>query len=167
MKLLELKASRYRSLRDEALNFEDLNIFIGANASGKSTILDALRFLHEGLRAGDFREAVRDRGGLRFLSWKGEEASQVSLTVRLEDEEQQVRYTWSIGLIVESRRFSVNEEAFMLRQDGPEVQLLSVSRGTGWWLSGKETKVQIDQRPTMCALATAASDVAFPCSPSV
>jgi predicted ATPase len=49
MKLLSLKASRYRSLRDETIAFTDLNLFIGVNASGKSTILDALRFLHEGV----------------------------------------------------------------------------------------------------------------------
>ena len=47
MKLLRLRAKNYRSLRDESIEFDDFNVFIGANASGKSTILDALRFLHE------------------------------------------------------------------------------------------------------------------------
>ncbi len=49
MKLLSLRALRYRSLRDETIPLNDLNLFIGTNASGKSTILDALRFLHEGV----------------------------------------------------------------------------------------------------------------------
>ncbi len=48
MKLVELKASRYHSLREETVHFEDLNGFIGANAPGKSPVLDALRFVHEG-----------------------------------------------------------------------------------------------------------------------
>ena len=54
MKLLRLTAKNYRSLRDESIEFDDFNVFIGANASGKSTILDALRFLHEGVHAHDF-----------------------------------------------------------------------------------------------------------------
>ena len=32
----------YRSLRGESIAFSNLNLFIGANASGKSTILEAL-----------------------------------------------------------------------------------------------------------------------------
>ena len=43
MKLVTLTAFRYRSLREETIPLSDLNLFIGTNASGKSTILDALR----------------------------------------------------------------------------------------------------------------------------
>ena len=53
MKLLSLKAKNYRSLRDVSIKLEDFNLFIGANAAGKSTILDALRFLHEAVHARD------------------------------------------------------------------------------------------------------------------
>lgn len=54
MKLKTLKAFRYRSLRDETIQWGDLNLFIGANASGKSTILDALRFSMMGSNNGIF-----------------------------------------------------------------------------------------------------------------
>ena len=37
---LSLRAKRYRSLRDAYIKIDNLNVFIGANASGKSTILD-------------------------------------------------------------------------------------------------------------------------------
>ena len=58
MKLLTLKARNFRSLRDVSIDLEDFNLFIGANATGKSTILDALRFLHEGVQARDFEAPV-------------------------------------------------------------------------------------------------------------
>ena len=45
MKLLKLDARNYRSLRDTTIVLGDFTLFIGANASGKSAILDALRFL--------------------------------------------------------------------------------------------------------------------------
>ena len=78
MKLLNLQAHHYRSLRDEIIPLKDLNLFIGTNASGKSTILDALRFLHEGVQERDFRPPVFSRGGIVHVAWKGEEAHRSS-----------------------------------------------------------------------------------------
>ena len=63
IKLLKIEAKKFRSLRDASIDFDDLNLFIGANASGKSTILDALRFLHEAVHARDFEVPV-------FLAWE-------------------------------------------------------------------------------------------------
>ena len=86
MKLSRLSARKYRSLRDESIDLNALNVFIGANASGKSTILDALRFLHEGIQTRDFRNPVFARGGIVHLAWKGEAADQIELAVRFEEE---------------------------------------------------------------------------------
>ena len=44
MKLSKLSVESYRSLRGESIAFSNFNLFIGANASGKSTILKALNF---------------------------------------------------------------------------------------------------------------------------
>lgn len=63
MKLTNLKASRYRSLKDVDISLASMNVLIGTNASGKSNVLDALRFLSEGVRAKDFLESVSGRGG--------------------------------------------------------------------------------------------------------
>ena len=70
MRLVKLQASHYRSLRNIEVEMNGLNLFIGANAAGKSTVLDALRFLHEGARDRDFGAAVRMRGGILHLLWK-------------------------------------------------------------------------------------------------
>ena len=78
MRLLTLHAERYRSLRDQRIGLDGFNLFIGANASGKSTILDALRFLGEAVRARDFRQPVFARGGLLHLAWKGDEAQRTT-----------------------------------------------------------------------------------------
>ena len=47
MELSSLRANSFRSLLDADVPIGVFNLFIGANASGKSTILDALRFLSE------------------------------------------------------------------------------------------------------------------------
>src|SRR5208337_1988609 len=103
MKLLSLKALRYRSLRDETISLKDLNLFIGTNASGKSTILDALRFLHEGVQDRDFIPPVRSRGGIVHLAWKGEEARQIELLACFEEDVK--TYEWSVRLTKEGYEF--------------------------------------------------------------
>ena len=163
MKLLELQASRYKSLREVTIAFGDLNVFIGPNGSGKSTILDALKFLHEGLCARDFRVAVRDRGGIRFLVWNGEQGpQQVQLRVRFKEAGQDTHYTWSIILTPERRGFSVKETVTTEQAGSGSTPLLEVDQGSGWWASEAGHRVRIEQGPRTCALAAAATDAGFP-----
>ena len=162
MKLSKLTVRNYRSLREESIEFRRLNLFIGANASGKSTILDALRFLHEGVRTREFRMPVFQRGGMNHLAWKGEEADRIELAVDMEDEDR--TYVWLVRLVKEgSYGFYVEEEISATRPQGPPAKLLDSSRGAGWWWSGeKGQQVTLKQNGTACALAAAAADASFP-----
>ena len=161
MKLSRLVAKNYRSLCDESIDLSDLNLFIGANASGKSTILDALRFLYEGVRTRDFRVPVFQRGGIIHLAWKGEEADRIELVVSLENEHR--IYEWQIRLIRDGYEFYVEEQIREIHSQRPPIQLLHADRGDGWWWSGEAEKgVVLKQNETMCALAAAAADASFP-----
>lgn len=161
MKLLSLKALHYRSLRAETIPLGSLNLFIGANASGKSTVLDALRFLHDAVQERDFRPPVFSRGGILNLAWKGEDARDIELLTRLE--EQDKTYEWRIQLTKESYDFSVREELSEVHTGAPPTQLLSADKGRGWWWSGRKgEQVPLAQEATTCALASAAADESFP-----
>lgn len=161
MKLSRLSARNYRSLRDESIELNALNVFIGANASGKSTILDALRFLHEGIQTRDFRNPVFARGGIVHLAWKGEAAAQVELVVRLEEEVR--TFEWSVRLVRDGYEFYVEERVDGLPRGSPPTHLLESRRGEGWWWSGEEgERVELKQARTSCALAAAAADASFP-----
>lgn len=48
MKLKKLRLKNFRSYRDEEFDFNDLNVIIGKNDAGKSTILDALNIFFNG-----------------------------------------------------------------------------------------------------------------------
>lgn len=161
MKLFRFKALRYRSLREEEIQLTDLNLFIGANASGKSTILDALRFLHEGVQERDFRNPVYSRGGIIHLAWKGEDAQQIQLELLFEEDGK--KYEWSVRLNREGYDFSIQEEVYEVHSIIPpsRTQLLSADKGRGWWWSG-EKQVPLDQLATGCALTAATADASFP-----
>ncbi len=161
MRLGKLRARQYRSLRDVTVDVNGLNLFIGANAAGKSTVLDALRFLHEGASERDFAGAVRGRGGIVHLAWKGEAAEEVELGIEVDSADE--RFEWTLRLVRERYDFHVEERVNRLSEGSPPVPLLEARRGAGWWWSGGEGKqVDLKQGPTMCALAAAAADASFP-----
>ena len=164
MNLLRLTVKRYRSLLDQSIDLNgDVNLFIGANASGKSYILDVLRFLHEGVRAGDFRVPVNSRGGIVHLAWKGAPAQQIELALILDDDGK--RYEWSVRLVKEmyEQEFHVVEHVEEVPPMSPPVPLLHAEKGAGWWWSGEEgRKVDLKRSQTICALAAASADASFP-----
>ncbi len=84
MKLDKLDMMNFKSFRKAALGFPQLTLILGANASGKSNVRDALRFLHGISRGyslaeilgGAYKEGVQVwrgiRGGSRELCHFGE-----------------------------------------------------------------------------------------------
>ncbi len=161
MELLSLTAKNYRSLRDVSIELNDLNLFIGANASGKSTILDALRFLRDGVQSRDFRTPVYSRGGFLNLAWKGNYADEVELAVQVENES--ARFEWSVRLVRQAVDFAVHEQVQGFPSGAPPQELLKSERGEGeWWSGEKKAGVTLKQVPTVCALAAASADASFP-----
>ncbi len=160
MKLSTLTVKNYRSIRDEVIELGDLSVFIGANATGKSAILDALRFLSEAVRARDFRGPTFSRGGMLNLAWKGQEASQVELSVTMEGEK---RFEWSIRLVRQPYDFHVVERVHEVPKGLPPTELLNAEAGRGWWWSGeKGERVNLLQGAMDCAVAAASVDESFP-----
>jgi predicted ATPase len=159
MRLLSFRAEHYLSLHDVSLEFDALNLFIGANASGKSNILNALRFLAEGLGRGDFEQPVADRGGILHLAWKGEDASRILLETRFQNEDR--TFSWRLSFGRSQYSFTVNEELFEETSSG-DVRLLDSKGGKGTWRSDDANKyIPLELPPTACALAAAAPDASF------
>ena len=160
MRLSKLTVQRYRSLRDVEIEMNGLNLFIGANASGKSAILDTLRFLSEAVRERDFRAPVFSRGGMLNLAWKGERADSVELRAEFAYGENTL--VWDVRVIKADYDFTVSETVQRLSANSPPQQLLVSDGGGGWWWSGENGQVNLKQPSTACALAAASVDGSFP-----
>ena len=159
-KLVELHAERYRSLRHATVELGAFTLFIGANASGKSTILDALRFLGEAVRERNFKGPTFSRGGMINLAWKGSHASDVQLAVVVARGES--RFEWRVRLMRKNHDFEVEEETVReTRQGAAPTLLLESRRGEGSWWSAEKGQIPLKQGPMSCALAAAAADASF------
>lgn len=66
MKLKNIHIQHYKSLSDVRFSFSDVNVLVGQNATGKSNIVDALRFIKDAYTY-DLDHAVSDRGGMEIL----------------------------------------------------------------------------------------------------
>jgi predicted ATPase len=86
--LTRLRFRNWRSLRDVTIELSPITVFIGANSSGKTNIVDALYFLRDALES-NVREAVFVRQGLEKIRTLGADQNapvEIELSYELEDD---------------------------------------------------------------------------------
>ena len=82
MKITELSVHNYKSLRSISFAPGDLNIIVGANASGKSNFADALDFISEIYRHG-LEVAVARKGGYENIAFRRKRRSKGAIGIDL------------------------------------------------------------------------------------
>lgn len=93
--ITRLQVKNYRSLADIDIKFEPLTVLVGLNGSGKSNLVDVLRFVRDALTRG-LDSAILDRNGINSLRrW----SSKGDMTIRLfmKDAEWKGEYGFTIG----------------------------------------------------------------------
>lgn len=159
MHIESIRLRNYLSVQDVSLRLSRLNVLIGANASGKSNLINALSFLRDALQH-DYGFAIGVRGGFVHLACKASRARRVHIAANFKDTDWS--FKWSVELSKDGVGYSIREEVHRLREDEPPQQILSSRRGEGWWWSGEQGRVQLSEQGHRCALAAAAADATFP-----
>lgn len=107
MIISRLVLKNWRNFREFDVSFRDRVIIIGPNASGKSNLLDAIRFLRDIAHpGGGLQHAIATRGGLskvRCLAARRE--PDVGIEVELSEDGTTVDYKYAIGITQEVRGF--------------------------------------------------------------
>lgn len=88
MLITRLKLKNWRNFRNVDVELRERVYVIGPNASGKSNLLDVLRFLRDVAKpeGGGLQKAVKERGGIKKLrSLLARKDPEVSITVELSD----------------------------------------------------------------------------------
>ena len=107
MRLTHLTLHNWRNFKEANFALRDRMLVVGPNASGKSNLLDALRFLRDvASPGGGFQQAVESRGGLprvRCLAARNHNAGRVTMCVALGDDEQPRRWSYDLTFTREQR----------------------------------------------------------------
>lgn len=134
MRLNHLELKNWRNFRSVDIDIGDRLFIIGPNASGKSNLIDALRFLRElTVDGGGLQQAVLDRGGIsriRNLASRNYNGSRVTLRVSISDAGESWEYSLTIATeprgrrrpVISSEQVKVNGEFRLNRPDSQDKE---------------------------------------------
>jgi predicted ATPase len=122
-----IKAKNFLSLRDVNVELRSTNVLVGPNMSGKSNLIECLKFLQEAVNrrtvansASALQEAFSRRGGFKEVAWKGATEEQIALELAAElvkptgRSPQSYNYEFSVRLgeygfpVVETERLTLD-----------------------------------------------------------
>jgi predicted ATPase len=122
LKLISAKIKNFKSLGDVDLNFRDLTILVGANASGKSNCLGALRFLSKLLKDQEFPSLNYMDSILRV----GEKQIFYELTIE-DDEDNNDKIQYSLVLSISENNTLINREYLLVNK----IEVINIIDGQG------------------------------------
>jgi predicted ATPase len=127
MYITRLKLKNWRNFREADISLREYTYLLGANASGKSNLLDVFRFLKDlsKQQGGGLQKAINDRGGIKKLRClHARRDPVVRIEVHLSDDLENGIPDWeySLGFKPEGKgaqRILVSEET--VRRNGKEI----------------------------------------------
>ena len=107
MRLTHVTLKNWRNFKQADFDLQDRMLVVGPNASGKSNLLDALRFLGQvASPGGGFQNAVASRGGmarLRCLAARYFNRGRVTLKIAIGDDDCLSKWTYEVTFSAEQR----------------------------------------------------------------
>jgi predicted ATPase len=121
MYITHLKLKNWMNFREAEIPLTATSYLVGPNASGKSNLLDALRFLRDICKpaGGGLQKAVKDRGGitkLRCLHARRDPEVNIEVSLSERSDDQSPLWRYALGF----------------KSEGKGAQRLFVSRETVW-----------------------------------
>lgn len=126
-KLDRIKISNYKSIRNLDLELDALNVFIGANGSGKSNFVGVFKFLNH-LIEGNLQTYTAERGGANIILHFGSKQSE-EMSFFLSFENGINGYECTLGAGAEDNFFFKNEAAWFHNKAYPNHLYEYLGRG--------------------------------------
>jgi len=131
-----IEIKNYRSIKYINQKINPFQVMIGANASGKTTFLDAINFISDIVRSGIDESILKRTSNFQDLTFLGKGGNiELALEIILPDivinklpdkNFKYIRYEMEIGLTPENKEHAIIEEsAFLLKEDADKDEPLS------------------------------------------
>jgi predicted ATPase len=155
--ITSLTVSNYRSIGESVeLPFRPLTVLVGANGSGKSNLVDALRFVSDALSNG-LAAAITHRHGIRTLRrWDGGDPFHLAIELKLHLGSGPARYSLELTGDHPDEYRVKSEEAEVVR----DAERFSFRVEAGKWAQGP-VGLQPPLDPRNLALQLVGGDVRF------
>lgn len=128
-----LQVKNYRSLANIDVTLEPLTVFVGHNGSGKSNLVDVLRFVQDALRLG-LDAAIVNRHGMSVLRRWSDKGRPYDVEITLNIETDSVTGSYSFTLGSERRgEYRVKREATLLHEVSEQTHQ-SFETHNGKWI---------------------------------
>lgn len=138
MKLEAVKIENYKALREaSADDLTSLAAFVGTNGAGKSSLFDALVFLHDCLSRG-VAEAASMRGGFREIVSRGS-CGPIAITIKFRGSKKEPVLTYRVELSCDDfgeAYASLEQLRVRKGSSGSPWIVLDIREGQGWALRG-------------------------------
>ena len=92
MKITKIEISNFKSFDNQSIHLNDFNLLVGANASGKSNLVQAFQFLRDIVNHG-LENAISLQGGVEYLRNIKSEQSHLSFRIIMQGE---FKCWWSV-----------------------------------------------------------------------
>ncbi len=128
-----LRVKNYRSLADVDVTLEPLTVLVGHNGSGKSNLIDVLRFAQDAMRGLD--AAIVNRHGMSALRRWSEKGRPYDIEINLEIRTDEITGQYGFTLGSERRgQYRVKRELCMLSQRGDNARTVHFETNNGQWV---------------------------------
>lgn len=127
--LKKIHISNYKSLKNVELELNEKNVLVGPNMSGKSNLIDGLKFLTEMCSSG-LSYAFLNRGGFPEVAWKGGDYEPISFKLIVCSDGKDYVYEISIGGS-STGLFSIKREYLEVKTSNGSYVLIDIKDGHG------------------------------------
>ncbi|MEB3191998.1 MAG: AAA family ATPase [Snowella sp.] len=134
MKLISARIRNFKSLEDVTLNFRDLTIIVGANATGKSNCLKALEFLNELVKDGSPSSLIKIQE-----NYLRTDIDDDNLTLEINLQEDKIPINYQVTLSINDKVCSFAQEN--LKIDEIKVIEIANNQGKVWDEDGQNKQV--------------------------
>ncbi len=125
MRITHLHLANWRNFKNVEVDLTDRVLLFGPNASGKSNLLDSIRFLRDlTTEPGGLRYAVNQRGGvsrLKFLNARNNRSGRVSIGVTLGTDEQPRMWDYQLEFTADKKTKVPHVVTEVVKHDGKQV----------------------------------------------